>query len=211
MKPKILDLFSGGGGSAKGLQRAGFHVVGVDNKPQPKYCGDEFFQADALTFPLKGFDAFWASPPCHFYSTGTQHRKNQGIEYPDYIEAIRERLKGRAYIIENVPGAKKWLRSPILLCGSMFGLNLRRHRLFETPFFVMAPDHPACDIDADLVSVTRHGPPARWYRKNPGRSFNIKTWHDAMGIDWLPRGPLTQAIPPAYSEFMGKALMEVIQ
>lgn len=167
-----------------------------------------------MEFPLEDFEFIWASPPCHHYSTGTRHRKNQGIVYPALIAPIRERLiKARAlYCIENVPGAKNELRSPTLLCGGMFDLGVMRHRLFETNWKLVAPVH-LCNgklIDRDEVSITRHGPPARWYRKNPGREFDIKTWHEAMGIDWMNRLPLTQAIPPAYSEFIGREAIKIL-
>lgn len=214
MKLRALDLFCGAGGASMGLHRAGFDVTGVDIKPQKNYPFT-FVQADALTYPLDGFDFIWASPPCHDYSTGTQHRKNVGVVYPRLIAPTRDRLveAGTPYCIENVPGAHSELIKPVLLCGSMFGLGVVRHRLFETDWELIPVAH-LCNtrlIDRDLVSVTRHGPPARWYRKNPGRTFSIKTWHAAMGIDWMPRLPLTQAIPPAYSEFIGKQAIQFIE
>lgn len=216
---RALDLFCGAGGATKGLQRAGFFVVGVDLKPQRHYCGDHFICADALdpSFSyefMHGFDFIWASPPCHHYSTGTRHRKNQGIVYPALIAPARERLVAARvpYCIENVPDAKRDLINPVLLCGGMFGLGVMRHRLFEANWRLIAPEH-TCNgkiIDRDLVSITRHGPPARWYRNNPGKEFNIKTWHEAMGIDWMNRLPLTQAIPPAYSEFIGHQIIATL-
>jgi DNA (cytosine-5)-methyltransferase 1 len=137
MKPRILDLFCGAGGASAGYARAGFDVVGVDLNPQPRYPF-EFHQADALTFPLDGFDAIHASPPCQAYST-----MRRGLwkdrEHPDLIAPIRDRLIGAdvPYVIENVEGARRLLVNPVLLCGTMFGLGtkegnqLRRHRYFE--------------------------------------------------------------------------------
>lgn len=216
-RPRLLDLFCGAGGAAMGYHRAGFEVVGVDIKPQPRYPF-EFIQADALEYLWnrpRRFDVIHASPPCHQYSTATRHRKNQGIIYPDLLQPTQKALReiGKPYVIENVPGAKPLLDSPIMLCGGMFDLGVMRHRYFESSAPLLSPSH-TCNgdrIDRDAVSVTRHGPPARWYRKNPGAVFNIKIWHEAMGIDWMSRFPLTQAIPPAYTEYIGKQLMEVIK
>ena len=117
--PRALDLFCCAGGASEGLRRAGFEVVGVDIEPQPHYPF-EFHQADALTFPLDGFDFIWASPPCQAYTLCQRIQKN---EHPDLVAPIRERLhaNGAPYCIENVPGAP--LVEPIELCGTMFGLR----------------------------------------------------------------------------------------
>src|SRR3989304_4238301 len=106
-KPKLLDLFCGAGGATKGYQRAGFYVVGVDNKPQPHYCGDEFHQADALTYPLAGFDAYHASPPCQAYSRLRHLPWLKNKNYPALIEKTRSILEasGKPWIIENVADA----------------------------------------------------------------------------------------------------------
>jgi len=134
MKPRALDLFCCAGGATKGLQRAGFHVTGVDIKPQPRYCGDEFHQADALTFPLDGYDFIWASPPCQAYSDMKQ--MPNAVEHPELIEPVRERLNasGKPWVIENVEGAPLSVHAPMLftnisgivLCGTMFGLNTQK-------------------------------------------------------------------------------------
>jgi len=135
MRPRALDLFCGAGGAAMGLYRAGFDVVGVDIIPQPNYPF-MFFQADALTFPLGNADFIWASPPCQGF-TAYKRRKNHVRPRENLIPAVRDRLRGRTHAIENVPGAP--LENPTMLCGSMFGLDVRRHRLFETNFPVNTP------------------------------------------------------------------------
>ena len=131
---KALDLFCCGGGASMGLHHAGFEVVGVDIEPQPHYPF-EFHQADALTYPLDGFDLIWASPPCQDFSAYGR-RPDHVAERGNLIPAMRERLQasGTHYIIENVPGAMGQLRRRVMLCGSSFGLDVRRHRLFECSF-----------------------------------------------------------------------------
>lgn len=213
-RPQLLDLFCGAGGAARGYHRAGFDILGIDHNPQPRYPF-AFIQADALEFGAlhaRAFDVIHASPPCRFYSSGTQHRKNAGMVYPDLLPRTQELLRAtqQLYVIENVPGARKALQHPFMLCGGMFDLGVSRHRYFETNRELKVPEH-LCNkhrIDADAVSVTRHGPPARWYAKVPGRTFTVRIWHDAMGIDWMDRGALTQAIPPAYTEYIGRRLLQ---
>jgi len=209
MKPLAIDLFCGAGGATKGLQRAGFHVTGVDIKPQPRYCGDAFHQADALTFPLDGFDFIWASPPCQAWTIAAQYRRNGGHQYPELIVPIRERLRatGKPYVIENVLEAP--LEAAIMLCGSMFGLRTWRHRLFEVPWWDLRLLHP-CNHTGVGVCVVGHGTPS-WVRaKNGGKCFGIAEVRAAMGIDWMNRGELSQAIPPAYSEFIGRQFLATL-
>lgn len=109
---RALDLFCGAGGATKGLQRAGFHVIGLDVKPQPRYCGDAFIQADALRPPvdLSTFGFIWASPPCQHSSWSARRWRNAGKEYPDLIEPARQMLEasGKPFCIENVVGAPMW-------------------------------------------------------------------------------------------------------
>lgn len=122
-KPKLLDLFCGAGGAAMGYHRAGFEVTGIDINPQPHYPF-KFIQADAMTYPLGGFDCYHASPPCQRYSILTRGLHQDRIEnYPDLIAPIRDRLlhTGKPYVIENVEGARKLLINPVKLCGTMFG------------------------------------------------------------------------------------------
>jgi hypothetical protein len=198
MKPRILDLFSGAGGAAMGLHQAGFEVVGVDIKPQPHYPF-EFHQADALTYPLEGFDAIWASPPCQAFSMMQNIHKNQA-KHPKLIESMRERLKAtdKPFILENVPGAP--LHVTAMLCGTMFELPIIRHRVFETTF-PMPLLMPCCNHEK-VYDPWHGGEPARGERHKLAR---------AMGIDWqVSRCELRQAIPPAYSRFIGEQLRNVL-
>jgi DNA (cytosine-5)-methyltransferase 1 len=212
---RLLDLFCGAGGCSVGYHRAGFDVVGVDIAPQPNYPF-EFHQADALTFPLDGFDAIHASPPCQHYSTVSgRSRKGQRAEYPDLVEPTRQRLEasGVPWVMENVIGAP--LDQPLILCGSSFGLDVRRHRLFETGRW-MVPLVPPCahhwqkprfrSLDsrqktlASVIGVHGHS--------NYAGEFALRC--KAMGIDWMTPHELTQAIPPAYTQFIGGVLWDVL-
>jgi DNA (cytosine-5)-methyltransferase 1 len=198
-RPRALDLFCKAGGVTRGLQLAGFHVTGVDIEPQPRYCGDEFIQADALTFPFNGYDLIATSPPCQRFSTMTQ-RWRRSDAHPDLIEPMRKRLlaHGKPYWIENVPGAP--LLTPVILCGSMFGLSVRRHRHFELSF--TPPLTPSCDHSRKAVGVYGH---AGGSSKRDGLTFGgVDTWRAAMGIPWMTGNELAEAIPPAYSEFLGR-------
>lgn len=195
---RLLDLFCGAGGASTGYARAGFDVVGVDLYPQPRYRF-EFVQADALNFPLDGFDAVHASPPCQRYSSMSSCRPGLGDEYPDLVGATRARLQaaGVPYVIENVPGAP--LLNPVTLCGHMFGLSLYRHRLFEASFPLPDLGHRAHTTPASkaghwkpgtIISVAGHVSP-------------IAVAKAAMGIDWMTRDELSEAIPPAYTYYVG--------
>lgn len=202
MKPKILDLFCGAGGASMGLYRAGFDVTGVDIKPQPHYPF-KFIQADALTFDLDGYNAYWASPPCQAYSMASKQWRLSGTEYPDLIEKTRERLKatGKHYIIENVPGAP--LINPFVLNGSIFEKRLLRRRIFETSFPM-----PLLLIPKEERSVKMGRPVREGDIITPvGHFSNVPYARRVMEIDWMTQGELAQAIPPAYSEFLGKHLL----
>jgi hypothetical protein len=201
-RPRLVDLCCGGGGATKGYQRAGFYVVGVDVKPQPNYCGDEFYQADALEFPLDGFDAVHASPPCQRYIRGGLSNK---ARHPDLLGPIRERLEasGLPWVIENVPGAP--MRPDVVLCGSMFGLEVRRHRWFESNAGLL-PWTLSCDHSRPVAGVYghSHGKRGAW----PGMlSDNHEVWSRAMGIDWMTSAELADAIPPAYTQLIGADLL----
>jgi DNA (cytosine-5)-methyltransferase 1 len=213
MKPRLLDLFSGAGGCARGYQQAGFYVVGVDNRPQPRYAGDEFIQADVLWLlrdspkGLRRFSAIHASPPCPAYSLVSGF---QGVadQHPDLIAPVRDLLNqtGVPYIIENVPGSP--LRRDVVLCGEMFGLRVHRHRVFETHgVFVMAPRHAPHVLRGAATNCEKGAGVARWIT---GHYADHDDAQDAMGIDWMDRRELANAVPPAYTEYIGAFLMAEI-
>jgi DNA (cytosine-5)-methyltransferase 1 len=206
VKPRLLDLFCSAGGASAGYARAGFEVVGVDINPQPNYPF-EFHQADALTFPLDGFAAIAASPPCQRYSAMSACRVGLADGYPDLVGAMRDRFSGlgKPWVIENVPGSP--LIKPIVLCGQMFGLDLYRHRLFESNLPLAVPPHGAHIMPASraghwtpgtIMSVAGHVSPIAHARQ-------------VMGIDWMTRAELAEAIPPAYTEYIGHQLMKVVR
>lgn len=211
-KPILLDAFSGAGGCSRGYQMAGFHVVGVDIEPQPRYIGDEFVQGDALEFIAKHgreFDAVHASPPCQGYSV-TANMPWVG-DYPKLIEPVRELLQatGKPYVIENVIGAP--LHNPIMLCGTHFGLKVFRHRLFETSWFMLNLPHvPHRERIGrnGYVCVAGHGDSGRGYV--PADHRTSAAWKRGMSIDWMTMSELAQAIPPAYTAYIGQYLMEHI-
>ncbi len=213
MKPRLLDLFCGAGGAARGYANAGFEVVGVDIADQPNYPF-EFYREDALEALREGpeaFDAIHASPPCQAYSTlAARHPEN---EYPAHIEAARDLLQatGLPYVIENVEGAP--LHNPTMLCGSSLGLDVRRHRLFETNFPLMAP---GCSHGGKpkRFRIYEHGA----WRLSPfvavyghGGGKEREAGPAAMGIDWMTRAELVEAIPPAYTEHIGGYLLTHLQ
>jgi DNA (cytosine-5)-methyltransferase 1 len=207
-RPRLLDLFCGAGGAAMGYHRAGFDVVGVDNKPQPRYPF-EFHQADALTCPLDGFDAIHASPPCQDHMRGGSHPVH-GTAW--MLAAIRERLLGQPapWVIENVPGGP--MRTDYDLCGCMFGLNLPgmqliRRRWFETSWHGFEMRTP-CHHVGPAISVTGHGT-TTYARDKLGRNPTIAEYRALMGgIDWMNRDELSQAIPAQYTEHLGRQLLE---
>lgn len=225
MKPRLLDLFCCAGGSTKGYQRAGFYVVGVDINPQPRYCGDAFIIGDVLDvlqrlisgegvvdttgqiWYLRDFAAVGASPPCQGYS---RMRYVTGKEYPLMIDNVRTALRatGKPYIIENVEDAP--LIDALLLCGTMFGLKTFRHRKFETNFFMLAPLHATHVIYGKAAPQGYAPTDERKYMTVTGNFRGRANGARAMGIDWMNKRELTQAIPPAYTEFIGRSLMEVL-
>ena len=215
MKPRLLDLFCGAGGAALGYARAGFEVIGVDVEYQPNYPFT-FMQGDALDMwprGYEGFDAIHASPPCQGYSD-LRHRT--GVEYPRLIGPTRQLLRrlGLPYVIENVEGAP--LREPITLCGTMFpGRRVLRHRLFESSVPLVTPAHPEkhplvfthdkrkghygrLDQDTAFVQVTGGG------------NCSLANARAAMGIDWMNKAEINEAIPPAYTEFIGGQLLAAL-
>jgi DNA (cytosine-5)-methyltransferase 1 len=234
-----LDLFCGAGGAAMGYNRAGFDVVGVDIRPQPNYPF-EFVQADALEWVASAirspgstpgapserrhggrwrslpFHAIHASPPCPRYSNIT-HTSGDRDNHPDLIAPTRELLDATSlpYVIENVEGSP--LHDPVMLCGTMWDPpldGLKRHRLFETNWVLQPPMWPCRHkLAAPRFRVYEHG---KWYLSpfvkvyGLGGGKAMEHWNDAMGVNWMTPRELKDAIPPAYTEFIGAQLLEHI-
>jgi DNA (cytosine-5)-methyltransferase 1 len=212
---KALDLFCGAGGATRGLKLAGFHVTGVDLVPQPHYCGDSFICADVLGLSIdfvRSFGFVWASPPCQAHSS--MRVLHNAKRHLDLIGPTRELLTaaGVPYAIENVVGAP--LISPVLLCGTMFGLEtpcgaeLQRHRLIETSFPLLAP---TCQHRAGANVIGIYGGHYRNRRRPTGSNhvpqtdFSPADARIAMGVDWVVTGDeISQAIPPAYAKFVAR-------
>ncbi len=212
-KPRLLDLFCCAGGASLGYSRAGFEVVGVDINAQPKYPFP-FIQADALTLDRKFiamFDAVHASPPCQSYSDLAK-RNGNADQWPRLIEPVRDMLvrSGRFYIIENVDGAP--LIDPVVLCGTMFkGLRVLRHRLFETNFPILTPPHgkhPKCHtLDKRKAHYGKTDEMRDFVSVNGGGNCSVAAARDAMGIDWMSKNELNEAIPPIYTQHIGEQLL----
>ena len=204
--PRLLDLFSGAGGAAMGYHRAGFEVVGVDIKPQPHYPF-EFIQADAMTFPLEGYDVIHASPPCQEY---TDLRYRTGKRYPDLVALVRARLERHHHIIENVEGAP--LLSAVRICGtSIRGLRVIRHRLFESSLPLLGlpcQRHPLVyTMDKRKPHYGRLNEMTAYVQVTGGGNCSKAAAADAMGIDWMTKAELNEAVPPAYTEYIGRQLI----
>lgn len=177
-------------------------ITGVDINPQPRYPF-KFVLADAMSYPLEGFDFIWASPVCKRYTKANQRWKRK---HPDQIPDIRRRLhsSGLPFCIENVPGAP--LNTILVLCGQMFGLKLTRHRIFEVHGFrCPGPAHPVCAgmaMRGEVVAVHGHGCSGNKYQR--GIRHTTADWKQAMGIDWMTRDEMAQAVPPAYSRYIAE-------
>lgn len=203
-KPKLLDLFCCAGGAGMGYHRAGFDVTGVDIEPQPRYPF-QFIQADALEYLAAHgheYDVIHASPPCQKYGK-TKHLAG---DHPKLIEPIRRLIlkAGKPYVIENVPGAP--LCNPLLLNGAMFGMRILRDRLFES------------NVPLPLVLLPQNQKPVKMGRpvcegdvlQPVGNFSGVGYAREQMGIDWMVGNELSQAIPPAYTEFIGRFMMQYI-
>lgn len=215
MKPKLLDLFCGAGGAAKGYQRAGFYVVGVDLRPQPHYCGDVFIQDDAREwmhygFPRAGdFDAVHASPPCQQYSRALKHLAR---DEPKLIDECRDYFHSYLeipWVIENVPGAPIetardiWGHEGFQLCGTSFGLRVERHRLFESNVPMVSSE---CHHVRHAVNPHNQRGRDRIYAEF-GRQNPERVWKQLMGVEWMTDDEAREAIPPAYTEWIGRQLL----
>jgi DNA (cytosine-5)-methyltransferase 1 len=224
-RPRLLDLFCGAGGAGMGYHRAGFEVVGVDNAPQRRYPF-EFHLADALEFVAEHgaeYDVIHASPPCQAYSIMRNLPWLRGREYWDSIPPTRAALvaTGVPYVIENVARAPL---DGIMLCGTMFGLRQSdggpeyRHRLFESSVFMLAPAHPKHHetvVPGPYLKDRQRRSNGAWRSSGIDRSIAGKGGHvgdaarfgAAMGIDWMTGAELAQAIPPAFTEWIGGELL----
>lgn len=206
---KILDLFCKAGGCSMGYHLAGFEVEGVDIEPQPNYPF-KFTQMDWLEFlettDLSQYDAIHASPPCYKYSS--LNAINKVEDYPDLVDPVRDKLKeiGKPYIIENVVGAP--MENPIVLCGTMFGLKVFRHRLFESNIFLLQLPHQKHDGSTG----THRWPykPVNGYLQISGEgNYKFEEGCEAMAINWMKtKEELNNAIPPAFTEWIGKQLIQ---
>lgn len=207
---RCLDLFCGAGGAGMGYHRAGFEVVGWDIEHHPDYPF-EHHTGDALDVLadvdyVRRFDLVHASPPCQAYSTATPDPSR----HPDLVGPVRDLLQfaGVPCIIENVPGAP--LDHPVMLCGSSFGLRVRRHRLFESSIFLLGS--PCQHGTVPPVGVYGDHPDPREYFRPDGtrrgaKATSVADAQQAMGIDWMGWADLAEAIPPAYTEFLGTQAM----
>jgi DNA (cytosine-5)-methyltransferase 1 len=209
--PWLLDLFCCAGGAGVGYARAGFNVIGVDIVPQPHYPFT-FVQADALAvlrgqianLGIEKFAVVHASPPCQLYSNAQRIRDR---DHPDLIGPTRALLAplGVPYVIENVMGARDEMVDPVMLCGAMFPeLRVYRHRLFESSIRLTVPSHPK-----HVHKQTKMGrtPVEGEFIHVVGNFSGVAYARKAMGIDWMVRDELREAIPPAYTEFIGRQLL----
>ena len=233
-RPRLLDLFCGAGGCSVGYERAGLEVVGVDHKPQPHYpfaflegdalelmvclLRDGFFHTTASDKPLwlSDLDAIHASPPCQAYSSLRHLPWLKDKDYPKLINPVRDALvaSGKVWVIENSVRAPL---SGIFLCGTMFGLPLYRHRRFECSHLLLRPPH---ERHTEIIGHgrrvnNRRSAKGAWGNQKivtvAGGQFKKRDGERAMGIDWMSKPELAQAIPPAYTEWIGRRLMPTVQ
>ena len=217
-RPKLLDLFCGGGGAGMGYHRAGFDVTGVDIKPQPKYPftfiqGDVMKMLEVGYLRLDDYDAVHGSPPCQLFSSVTP-KAAKAAKHVDLLTPLREVFLawGGTWVIENVPGAP--MRQPLVLCGSEFGLRtkdgwwLKKHRLFESSVPLMGAGGCWCKGKRILGVHGGGGAPGTGDRYAlRGVMASAAQGRELMGIDWLNRDQVAQAVPPAYTQFIGEQLL----
>lgn len=218
MQPRrLLDLFCGGGGAGSGYALAGWHITGVDLHDQPEYPG-EFILGDALDYlEAHGhtYDAIHASPPCQGYSAKIRTRSSRwsltaGRDEPRLITTTRTLLArtGRPWVIENIIGARHAMAASLLLCGTMFGLPIQRHRIFECSHLIMAPAHGPCHGVAKRFAAARGWDYRDMRATGKGRrAGTAERWSEILGIRHPMRlAQLAEAIPPAYTHFIGQHL-----
>ncbi len=205
------------GGAAVGYHCAGFLIVGVDNRPQPRYpfpfiqmdaleamdrllAGEGLLASDGRTYYLSDFDAIHASPPCQGYSRALRHL---AAPQPMLVDAVRERMNGTLYVIENVPGVV--MPVAFVLCGTAFGLRVYRHRYFETSVMMLSPgcahERPAMNphsVAGRKRMIAEYG--------NCGEVL----WRNVMGVPWMNKAEAREAIPPVFTEYIGRRLMEYL-
>lgn len=215
--PLLYDGCCKAGGATKGYQVAGFRVIGIDNEPQPHYCGDGFILMDILEFldryTVGDFEravAFHTSPPCQFVSKASQQWRKAGRQYPELIDPIRERLikTGKPFIIENVVG-EPYLKNPLKLNGTFFHLRLRRTRYFETSFpieLVLLPREESAHF-RKMGRAIKEGE----ILTPVGHFSNIPYARRITGFDWMNQAEIAQAIPWQYTEFIGKQLINYFE
>ena len=225
MMPRLLDLFCGAGGAAMGYSRAGFDVVGVDSKPQPLYPF-EFHQADAMDVlddPPPGFHVIHASPPCEFATTmNVRWRKRGGTLADEHVNLLTPtvtilRTLGVPYVVENVVGAGRYFSPTLLLHGGMFGLGVHRPRLFESSELILAPKSAATVKPVGVYGdhpqhhySTRQNGDMKGRRSEFRRARTIDEARELMGMPWADWEGCRKAIPPAYTEHIGHALMAAL-
>jgi DNA (cytosine-5)-methyltransferase 1 len=219
---RVLDLFCGGGGAARGYVKAGATVDGVDIKSHWKSYPGDFYIADALKFAVmfgRNYDFIHASPPCQGYSSHTTSHSSKYVSYskgkdePKLISKIREVLEdtNKPFVIENVMGARNNMEDPFVLCGTMFGLPISRHRLFETNFFIPIPSHGKCSGVAKRYAVENNIDYRDMSVTGKGRNKGTKErWCSFMGIKdtAMTQAEIAEAVPPAYTEYIFRTWRE---
>lgn len=205
--PRLLDLFCGAGGAGWGYHLAGFEVVGVDLTDQPDYPF-EFEKADAMLFPLEGFDAIHASPPCHDHTSLNPSPDGSGWLLEGTIERLQE--TGVPWVVENVVGPRVVMAGWwFILCGSSFGLRVRRHRRFGSSHLMLSP--PCMHAEQGRPwTITGHGGGGSYAHSQKPPSAEMWRYMDMPWMEGRPSYGVTQAIPPAYTQWIGAHLLDAL-